>query len=468
MRQMQKRGAGALAAVLLATALAGCAGGNKATTGGDNEELQPPQAQAEQKTKVTLWTHQSNLKDKMTELITAYNDTNEDGVEIELNVVADKYNDVLSLAFSTKEGPDIFSITGPSSTQKAAENGWVQPLNDYMTDDFKARFRDGVWVENNNVIGDQIYTLPDQASTMRLMYNKALFEQAGLDPEQPPQTFEELREFAQRITEASGGAAAGLGLPMGDGYYTDVILMNGMGYNAIGVNRGFDHRQGRFDFEPYRPLLELTRQIEQDGSMLKGALLVSSDQGRAKFAEGEIGIIGGASWDPGIFASMDIGFDVGVAAFPTIDGEPRGKSTIQMGSGYAMSAFAEDKDKAWKAMEYLYSPAFMGEIMKTVGGISLLNEVAEDPAYQSDVPLLEHYQIVEADGVWPPFPPGLKLQGDTMQSVFMQVINGQKEIDAALSDLTKRYNEAFERGISEGAFRREDFTIADFDPLQLQ
>ena len=41
-----------------------------------------------------------------------------------------------------------------------------------------------------------------------MYYNRDAFEEAGLDPEQPPQTWEELAEYATQITE-SGAANCG-------------------------------------------------------------------------------------------------------------------------------------------------------------------------------------------------------------------------------------------------------------------
>ena len=452
----------------LCLAISGCSGGSSpsgSNEGSGSKELAPP-AKQQDKTVVKFWSHQSNLKDKMTELINAYNATNEEHIEIQLNVVADKYNDVLSLAFTSGEGPDIFTITGPSGTRKWADNKWAQPLDEYVTDAFRSRFRDGVWVEGNNLINGQVYTLPDTASTYRLMYNKQLFEQAGLDPEAPPATFAELRDYAKAIAEATD--AVGYGLPLGDGYNLDVSIFNGIGHAAIGLARGFDHSKGEFDFAPYKPVLELFAGMEQDGSLLEGALLINGDQGRAKFAEGAIGMIGGASWDPGIYAAMDIGFEIGVADFPTIDGQAKGKPIIQTGSGYMMSASSKDKDKVWKAMEFIHSTEFAGELRKVDGGISLLSEVADDPSYQAEIPYLEPFQIKPTDAVWPPFPPGLRLQGDNMQSVAIGVITGAKAVDEALADLTARYNAAFELGATEGDFDRAKFTIAGFDPLKLQ
>lgn len=447
--------------------LSGCSGGNSTTS--PDKELQPQNsAKAEEKTKIKLWAHFAELKDKMSELVKTYNETNKDGIEVELNIITDKYADVLGLAFSSGDGPDIFTIGGPSLTRKIADNKWGEPLNKYITPEFKSKFREGVWIENNNVIGGNIYTVPDQAATIRMIYNKKLFKDAGLDPEKPPKTFTELREYAKKITETSGGKASGFGLPMGDGYFTDVILFNGIGMNAIGSLRGFDYKTGKFDFGVYKPLLQLVEDMKKDGSMLQGELLLKSDQGMAKFAEGSIGIMGAASWDPAIYARKNMDFEMGVADYPTIDGQPRGKSFIQMGSGFAMSSKTKDKEKAWKVMQWIYSQQFMGEIVKTNGWLSLLKDIADNPQNKADIKYLDRFAIKPTDAFWPPLVPGLKLQGDNQGTVFIQIMTGAKKMDDGLADLTKRYNEAFDKAIAEGTFKREDFNKPDFDPLKLK
>lgn len=46
------------------------------------------------------------------------------------------------------------------------------------------------------------YGMPFMASTRRLFYNKELFSQAGLDPDDPPQSWQDLREVATALKEA--------------------------------------------------------------------------------------------------------------------------------------------------------------------------------------------------------------------------------------------------------------------------
>ena len=52
---------------------------------------------------------------------------------------------------------------------------------------------------SSNVYEDKTYGVPQVTDTLGLMYNKALFEKAGLDPEAPPTTWDEVREAAKAL-----------------------------------------------------------------------------------------------------------------------------------------------------------------------------------------------------------------------------------------------------------------------------
>ena len=50
-------------------------------------------------------------------------------------------------------------------------------------------------------VDNQLYSMPFNTSTPILYYNKDMFKEAGLDPEKPPQTFEEVAADAQKLTK---------------------------------------------------------------------------------------------------------------------------------------------------------------------------------------------------------------------------------------------------------------------------
>ena len=53
-------------------------------------------------------------------------------------------------------------------------------------------------------IDDKQVSVPVSANNLAYMYNKTLFEEAGLDPEKPPTTWEELMEVGKTILEETG------------------------------------------------------------------------------------------------------------------------------------------------------------------------------------------------------------------------------------------------------------------------
>ncbi len=56
---------------------------------------------------------------------------------------------------------------------------------------------------SSNVFNGSTYGVPQVTDALALLYNKALFEEAGLDPESPPQTWDEVQTAAEAL-KASG------------------------------------------------------------------------------------------------------------------------------------------------------------------------------------------------------------------------------------------------------------------------
>jgi len=56
----------------------------------------------------------------------------------------------------------------------------------------------------------KLYGVPTNNECMALIYNKQLFRDAGLDPDQPPKTWEEVVTFSKQIKEATGKYGYGL------------------------------------------------------------------------------------------------------------------------------------------------------------------------------------------------------------------------------------------------------------------
>lgn len=79
----------------------------------------------------------------------------------------------------------------------------------YKMDDF-IKGEDGISEEDLNDIypalrlsaswRGTLYSMPMEATNLALLYNKDMFKAAGLDPEHPPQNWDELRDYAKKLT----------------------------------------------------------------------------------------------------------------------------------------------------------------------------------------------------------------------------------------------------------------------------
>ncbi|HLJ73314.1 MAG TPA: ABC transporter substrate-binding protein, partial [Thermoanaerobaculia bacterium] len=70
---------------------------------------------------------------------------------------------------------------------------------------------DQAWIKSfypafmeNSQTGGKTWGIPFQRSTVVLFYNKDAFKEAGLDPNRPPATWTEMREYAQKLTKRDG------------------------------------------------------------------------------------------------------------------------------------------------------------------------------------------------------------------------------------------------------------------------
>jgi len=119
------------------------------------------------------------------------------------------YDDTLNkLISSSKVGmaPHIVQIY-EIGTRLMIDSGLIIPAQDMLEKD--ESYDVGILVEpviNYYTVDGKLYSMPFNSTSCMLYYNKTLFEKAGLDPNKPPQTYEEVIEYSRILTkkDASG------------------------------------------------------------------------------------------------------------------------------------------------------------------------------------------------------------------------------------------------------------------------
>jgi len=111
---------------------------------------------------------------------------------------------ILTLA-SAPDAPDVMQVPEEAISEFGDKGVFIDLTSSVK--DLQGSYYRPVWELAQN--GDRIYAVPWFGHTTQLIYSRAAFRGAGLDPAKPPTTWEELFRTAQALTR---GASYGFGL----------------------------------------------------------------------------------------------------------------------------------------------------------------------------------------------------------------------------------------------------------------
>ena len=125
-------------------------------------------------------------------------------------IYSGSYQDTIAKALTAvKSGePPVTSILLSTDMYTLIDEDAIVPFDDLIK-----TAEDRAWLKSffpafmeNSQTGGKTWGIPFQRSTVVLYYNKEAFKEAGLDPNRPPGTWQEMADYAQKLTrrDASG------------------------------------------------------------------------------------------------------------------------------------------------------------------------------------------------------------------------------------------------------------------------
>ncbi|RYG26809.1 ABC transporter substrate-binding protein [bacterium] len=151
-----------------------------------------------ERVRITYWEGWTGFEfETMMKVVDEFNKS-QDRIEVQVLSVSGLQDKAL-LAISGGIPPDMMGLSGAAVTQFADDRA-LMPLDELAQehgikpDQYIPAFYDG------GIVRGKLYALPCTPATVALHYNRALFRKAGLDPDRPPQTDEELIGMADKIT----------------------------------------------------------------------------------------------------------------------------------------------------------------------------------------------------------------------------------------------------------------------------
>lgn len=198
--------------------LAGCAGAGGSNDGdGDdssgNDSGSSGDSGGDESTTLEFWhIFGDELGGHLEEIVSEFNDE-DNGITVELTSkggYSETYQAVMS-AINAGNAPHI-GLFSTGEGVAAIDSDQFIPASDLLADriDFEDRFISPLTDYFKFPGSDKFYSLPMNNSTAIMNYNVDMFEEAGLDPDSPPRTFEEVRQVSEQLvseTQAEHGCA---------------------------------------------------------------------------------------------------------------------------------------------------------------------------------------------------------------------------------------------------------------------
>jgi multiple sugar transport system substrate-binding protein len=191
-----------LPAALLALALvAASCGGDDDDGGGDALTSRGP---------ITIWLSNNTEEKAWGEAaVEAWNTENPDEEVTAQEIPAGQTSEeVIGAAITAGNAPCLIYNTAPAAVPQFQRQGGLVSLSEFEDGDSYIEERSGETADQYRSPDGSFYQMPWKANPVMIFYNKALFQQAGLDAENPPlSTYDEFISTSQTLV-ASGVRAA--------------------------------------------------------------------------------------------------------------------------------------------------------------------------------------------------------------------------------------------------------------------
>jgi sn-glycerol 3-phosphate transport system substrate-binding protein len=212
-------------------------------------------------------------------------------------------------------------------------------------------------------VDGKLYSMPFNLAGPILYYDKQAFRDAGLDPEKPPATLEEVRAYSEKLTQrdAQGNITHyGIALAISPWIFEQMLAKQG----ALYVN-GDNGRDGRateavFDSEQGKAILRWYEEMARDGygksfGTDNASAMLAVAQGQAAMAMESTAALG-----PAVALISISGQDparLGTGPLPAPASDARGGIVLGGASFWLLrSAPDEEQRGAWEFMKFAASP----------------------------------------------------------------------------------------------------------------
>ncbi len=282
-------------------------------------------------------------------------------VNFELYAPSDAYSQKVRAAAQGATLPDIFGILGEKRDFASfIKAGHILDLTPYM-DEEQGKWRNSFFAKalavneftegNSYGVKMGVYGAPIDVMTIQMVYNKDLFKELGLDPQNPPATLEEFLAIGAKIKKAN---MQGLVSGWGEMWMID-CLANNYAFNIMGKDKILATISGESSYNDpdWIKVFNIFKEMRDSGVLASGIVTMVNKTAEQLFANGKAVFAFNGSWCVNVYKGMNP--DLNYAAMLPPKASDKYPMSIWGGAGssFIVNARSKNKEEAVKFLRWL-------------------------------------------------------------------------------------------------------------------
>lgn len=304
-----------------------------------------------------IWHWMTDRNESFLKLAEQYRKETGKFVSFELYAPSDVFATKVRAAAQTNTLPDIFGVLGGSPDMASFINAkLVHRLSPYLEENnggwqkefFSKALGMTTFVNGNQWnVPEGIYGIPIDVTNMQILYNKGIFEQAGI--QKIPETWEEFIAAGEAVISKTDKQffVIGFGEP-----WIIISMMRNFAYNLMGEEKFVETIKGNLPYSS-QEWIEIFKKFKELGDkklLASGVVTMINKSAERLFATERATITYNGSWSVNVFKGMNPRLNYGIMFFPKIS--ENFPVVIHGGAGSSF-VVSENSSKKTEAVNFL-------------------------------------------------------------------------------------------------------------------
>ena len=401
-----------------------------------------PETARQGTTEITVWSMWSGQEEQNFQRVLDRYEAEHPGIHIHnLGAVSDDTKTIRALVAGVP--PDFFTLSDPSNLGPLARSNALRPLDTLFQ---QSGLREADFVPASLALcryQNRLYGMPFLIDDSALLWDKQAFREAGLDPDRPPRTLEELADDAVKLTKRDAdGKIVRLGLrPPGDLYHIIALFGGRLIDPATGhITADDPHNVAALTW--YKGLVDREGGINAVNEFASG---FGRDQGTSNpFYVGKVAMMFNGEWNPYWVAryAPQLSYDVAPAPPPAARPD-RARTTWLGGNVFCIPVESKHPKEAWDFMVWMQCREAQVMFAHDMNNVPNMRTVLHDPQLRTGPPFRKRYAVFLdlADspnaGYFPALPVASRYINE-MSTAIDRVLFGEKMPAQALAEVRAR------------------------------